>query len=366
MFSGGSALLLTGATGLVGSQLLPHLLAAKPDRRVIVLTRQRGKIPSLSLNARVTALQGDLTRETLGLESPLLSGLKGCLTEIIHCAAETRFGLPLEQARAINTVGTQNLLTLAYGCRRLEKLAHLSTVYVAGRSVGRVAEVPLSHLHGFCNTYEQSKYEAEALVVEAMGRLPAALFRLSSIIGDSEAGRVQQFNYVHQLLKLFPRNVLPVVPGEPAAPVDLIPSDWAVSALAHLFERSFTPGRVYHICAGPEASLTLRQMIDLTVSAFESHALGRRWLPIRIPELVSVSHYEAFVQSCRSTNDRLLNELLRVLQDFLPHLGLFQAFENTNTAQALAANGLKLPAIRDYYAKVVAYCLETNWGKQLQ
>jgi nucleoside-diphosphate-sugar epimerase len=363
MFSGPSTLLLTGATGLIGSRLLGRLLSSKPDRFVFALTRQRGKFVSPGLDSRLTVLEGDLSRPGLGLDKAVLSKLQSSLTEIVHCAAETRFGLPLEEARATNTYGTRQLLDLARCCKRLEKYVHLSTVYVTGRSTGVTPEAPLQHANGFCNSYQQSKYEAELLVVEAMGHIPAAIFRLSSILGDSQTGKVDQFNYVHQLLKLFSRNVLPVAPADPTAPVDLIPTGWAIAALAHLFDGAFVPGRVYNLCGGPEASLTVAELIDLTIAAFEKHPMGYRWLPIRIPELVSLPEYEAFVEASRSKGDRLLNELLRVLSYFLPHLGLFQAFENNNTRRGLVGSGLELRPAREYYPKVIDYCLETDWGK---
>jgi len=362
MQTSGSALLLTGASGLVGSELLKLLLAGRAERRVFVLARRPEKI--LDLGKQVQVLEGDLTREALGLAPSVVCDLQGCVTEIVHAAAEIRFGLPLEEARATNTAGTQNLLALARRCPRLEKFAHLSTVYVAGRTTGRLPESPIRHRNGFANTYQQSKYEAEQLVVEAMAELPAAIFRLSSIIGDSSTGRVRQFNHVHQLLKLFPSNVLPVAPGDPAAPIDLIPTDWTAEALAWLIESRFVPGRVYHVCAGPEASLTVRQMLDLTVEAFEAHPSGRRRLPLRIPELVSLSAYEEYVESIRRGGDKLLNELLRVLGYFLPHLGMFQAFDNRHVVEGLAGSGLRLPPIRDFFGKVIQYCLETDWGRR--
>jgi len=188
MFSGPSTLLLTGATGLIGSRLLGRLLASRPDRRIFALTRQRSKDASLGPDSRLTVLEGDLSRPGLGLDKAVLSKAQSSLTEIVHCAAETRFGLPLEEARAINTYGTRQLLDLARRCERLEKFAHLSTVYVAGRSTGVTSEVPLQHANGFCNSYQQSKYEAELLVVKAMSQIPAAIFRLSSVLGDSKTG----------------------------------------------------------------------------------------------------------------------------------------------------------------------------------
>jgi hypothetical protein len=105
-------------------------------------------------------------------------------------------------------------------------------------------------------------------------------------------------------------------------------------------------------------------MIDLMMSIFESHPIGRKWLPIRVPELVSLSRYEEFVEERRRDGDKLLNDLLRVLGYFLPHLAMFQAFDNRNAMEALVRSGLEFPPIRAYYRKVVSYCLETNWGRR--
>lgn len=358
MRSTAPVLLLTGATGLVGSELIPRLLATRPDRMIVALTRE----PAGVRRQGVVALRGDIGRRGLGLAEDDLARLHASLTEIIHCAAETRFGLSLPEARATNLDGTRNLLELARGCRRLTKFVHVSTVFVVGRSTGWLAEAPLRHRNGFTNTYQQSKYEAEDLVLEAMHDLPTAIFRLSSIVGDSKTGAVRQFNYVHQLMRLFPRNVLPIIPGDPDAPLDLIASDWVSAALVYLLDNAFASGQVRHLCAGPDASVTLRQMLDLTLDAFQRHPRGRAWMPIRIPALVSIAEFEEYVAEVNRGDDVLLKELLRVLGRFIPHLGMYQAFDNSRTRGELARGDIRLPAIRDYYDSVVRYCLETNWG----
>lgn len=356
--------LLTGATGLVGGALL-HVLLGDPARRVFVLARPGAATRALPSNGRTTVLTGDLTRPHLGLDGSCEQMLAREVSEIVHCGADTRFGLPLDAARAVNTTATQALLSLARQCRKLERFAYISTVYVAGRTSGSFAEAPLGHDKGFYNTYQQSKYEAEALVVAAMPDIPAAIVRFSSLIGDSRDGRVQQFNYVHQLMKLLPQNVLPIAPGLPSAPIDLIPTDWAIPALAHVIQTGFRAGAVYQICAGAEGSLGVSEMIELTVHAYESHPEGRRWLPIRVPRLVGLDEFEAYVERRRREPDRLMNELLRVLSYFLPHLGVYQAFENRNTLSVLQAAGLGgAPAVRSYYEKVVHYGLETGWGRR--
>lgn len=358
------ATLLTGATGLVGGGLM-RLLREDPDRHLFVLARPDAARGALASSARTIVLPGDLTRPHLGLDASCEEMLTREVSEIVHCAADTRFGLPLETSRAVNTTATEALLSLARRCRKLERFTHVSTVYVAGRASGAFGEAPLRHEAGFYNTYQQSKYDAEQLVVAAMGDLPAVIVRLSSLIGDSGSGHVRQFNYVHRLMKLLPQNVLPIVPGLSSAPIDLIPTDWAIPALAHVVRTGFQAGAVYHICAGPDRSLGVSEMIDLTVRAYESHPDGRRWLPIRVPRLVSVAEFEAYVERRRGEPDRLFNELLRVLSYFVPHLGLYQAFENRKTLGVLQAADLGAPPpIRSYYEKVVHHGLQTGWGKR--
>src|SRR5688572_3735291 len=112
---GGPVSFLTGVTGLVGSELLQALLDSKPERRVIVLTRHPDKMAPLAQSPRVTVAEGDITRPDLGLRSATLRQIQREATEIVHCAAETRFGLPIEVARATNTRGASNVLKLARG-----------------------------------------------------------------------------------------------------------------------------------------------------------------------------------------------------------------------------------------------------------
>ena len=354
-------LFLTGATGYVGGALF-RLLSRGIPRRFVLLTRQPAKLEEFSQHRDFSLLRGDITRPYFGLSDHTYTELAEQITEIIHCAADTRFGNSLQGARAVNTAGTQSILEFASRCRRLKKFAYISTLYVVGRSSGCFPESRVCHRNGFCNVYQQSKYEAEEFVGKAMGQVPAAIFRLSSLLGDS-TGTVRQFNHVHRLIRLLPQNVLPVVPGQAYAPIDLVASDWAIAALAFLFDSAFTPGRFYQLCAGPENSLSLREMVDLTLSVYESHPNGQKWLPIRVPDFISLSSYEQFVETGRQKGDRLFNELVKVLGYFLPHLAIFQAFENQNTMLDLAPSGVQFPSIRVCFERVVRFCLDTNWAR---
>jgi len=308
--------------------------------------------PIAAANDRISSIQGDLTQGNLGLSPEIHNTIIKSVTAIIHCAADIRFRLPIDQARAINTAGTGRLLALARQCKRLEKFAHISTVFVAGKHQGEVCEEQLAEPAGFLNSYQQSKHEAEQLVFQAMRDVPAAIFRLSSIISDS-TGAVRQFNYFHQLVRLIPRNPFPIIPGEPTAAVDLIASDWAASALELLYKSHFVPGRVYHVCAGRENSMTVREILSRTYRIYNQNLAE----PAMEPKLVSLGEFERFAMQQTKHGTPRVRELLRVLLEFLPHLSIPQHYANHETLKLLDGSGLRLPPIRDYYPRVVAACL---------
>ena len=62
------------------------------------------------------------------------------MSAIIHAAAAVRFSTPLEESRAVNTKGTEQLLRLAFDCPNLKRFAHISTIFVAGRMEGEIRE----------------------------------------------------------------------------------------------------------------------------------------------------------------------------------------------------------------------------------
>jgi nucleoside-diphosphate-sugar epimerase len=355
--------LVTGATGLVGGELLARLAPARPGARIYVLTRDPDRVPARFRGPQFSILTGDIRRPLLGLSDWQATALRRSLTEIVHCAAETRLDSSARTAHETNCAGTGNVLRLAADCERLIKFLHVSTVYVAGRLGGRIPEAVITHSQRFCNHYHQSKYEAEAMVASFAGSLPAVIARLSTIAGDS-LGVVQQPNCLHRLLQLFPAGHLQQAPYEPKALVDLIASDWAADALAWLFLNRFRSGDVWHISDGPTAGFTMEEVLAETHRLFVHHPRAQRWLPLDLPRMVPLTDFEEFVERVMSSGSRLTAELLHAVDGFLPHLGISQTFENHRTRALLAPSGLAPPPVRQLYADVVRWCLETDWGRE--
>jgi nucleoside-diphosphate-sugar epimerase len=319
---------------MVGAGLVRELHRSQPDRHIVILTRQPEWIPD---RAKIHAVRADLRKEDLGIDRAVMHALRARITEVIHCAADLKFTASLESAREINVHGTRRVLDFARRCLHLEKVAHISTLYIAGRRPGIVLEEPLYHDCGYFNVYEQSKHEAEHLVVNRMRDLPVSIYRLSSLIGHSVTGKVSQYNYFHALVRIVPRaGEVATLPGDPDAPMDLIPDDWCVSALAHLYQHHFLPGRIHHLCAGPERSLSAGQLLDLVFHIYNSKCAQAAPQPRLTP-------FPGLPEG----------PLFDLLSTFLPHLALQQPFDRGNTGAILAANSIDLPAIEPFIERVV-------------
>ena len=162
-------LLLTGATGFVGMELLARLVnapAAAAEPSVALIRADDDEQATRRLHAtlrsvfgavepyarRVRAVAGDLERPGLGIDP----GLAGSVSAIVHGAASVSFELPLDRARAINVEGTRRVLAFAARCRRLRRLTYISTAYVAGEHRVVFGEDDLDLGQRFRNPYEQS------------------------------------------------------------------------------------------------------------------------------------------------------------------------------------------------------------------
>jgi nucleoside-diphosphate-sugar epimerase len=353
--------LVTGGSGTLGRELVARY-ARVPGATVTVLARGTAPTPP---GSHLRVLTGDIRAgATLGLSSATYDELRAGVTDIIHCAADTTFNRPLEEARGTNVGGTRAVLAFARDCPRLARVACFSTVYVAGRTTGCFTEQDVGGVDGFVNSYEQSKAEMELVTREAMRELPIALYRLSTIIGDSRSGAVHGFNAIHHALRLLYQGLAPMVPGRESALVDLIPVDFAANAAFHLIEQTFEPGATYHLCAGSSASATLGALLDATMAAFERYRPAWRKRSIARPAIVELETYELFVRSVEEAGNQVLLQATRAVQAFAYQLAYPKIFDAQRARGALALAGIAPPPVLDYYDNVVRWCIETNWGAQ--
>ncbi len=364
------AVLLTGATGFVGMELLARYLE-RTDRTVFVLVRaesQEGARERLRETLadvfgtaethaeRVIALAGDITRPALGLDDAVSDSVAERVTDIVHGAASVSFDLDLEESREINVEGSRRMLSFAERCQRrgsLHRFSYLSTAYVAGRHSGTFAEGDLDVGQSFRNAYEQSKYEAERMIGAYRKRLPITVLRPSIIVGDSGSGWTASFNVLYWPLRALARGAYPVLPARRAAPVDVVSVDYVADAIFALTNAPASEGRTYHLTASGKAS-TIGELLDLACSG-----LGCRKPPV-IPPLLY-----------RQVVHRLLlglyprgRSFLRATETYLPYFAMDVGYDNAAARAALAPAGIEAAPLADYFDRLIDYALVTDWGRR--
>ena len=338
--------LVTGATGLIGREVLARLLAADSRARAFVLVRNidawSRAARGLTGDGRVLPVIGDLRADGLGLTPNARSAICRHVTSIVHLAADTTFSNPLGRARAVNTEGTRRIVELAHDCASPAHVAYVSTAFVAGRRTGTIAEELTTSNDGWVNAYEQSKHEAEQLVV---AHAPSwVILRSSTIVCDDPGGRVTQVNAIHRALRLYRRGLVAMMPSAPGSAVDVVTTDFVAGAIARLALREDAVGRVVHLCAGRNA-LPLDELLDITYECWAADPEWRR-RHIERPALTDLTTYSLFERTVEQVGDPSLQRLTRALSHFVPQLALPKLFATTNAEVLL---GEAAPPVRELW-----------------
>ena len=365
---------ITGGTGLVGTNLLPRILAKFPGSTITLLARgeneedARERVHGIASSLReslpdacerIDAIRGDVNLDRCGLSPSQLDRIIRTTTHIVHGAATTRFDHPLEEARAINCGGTRRMLDIAMQCSdkgKLERFVYIGSSSVSGQRAGWILESELEMGQRFFNTYEHSKNESERIVRDHFDRVPATVFRPSIIIGDSRTGRTSSFNVIYIPLRLLQRGMLTYVPGAPDTLMDLVPIDWVDDAMVHIMQRPESAGQAYHITAGPERAAPLGEVVGRAIGYFDRHT------PLRHPRSIEYVTREEFERR-RSVMRGREEALMGQLDTLLPYVSINRLFDSRNADSLLRGSGIEFPLFKDYADTIFEYCLKTKWGK---
>jgi thioester reductase-like protein len=363
------SLLLTGATGFVGMEILARYLERTETSVFVAIrapdaahaqTRVGDTLEGLfgdrnAYRDRVFALCADIEQPGLGLSDAASDALAEQVTDIVHCAASVSFSLPLDRSRRVNVDGTHNMLGLAERCRRrggLDRFSYISTAYVAGRHGGEFGEDDLDIGQSFRNPYEQSKFEAERLVRAYSRRLPIQIFRPSIIVGEQSTGWTASFNVLYTPLKAFVRGKLPALPARRSAPVDVVPVDYVADAVFELSRDPVDRCRTYNLVAGPQAT-TVGRLIELSADRLE-----RREPTVIPPTLFKTLVYPVLRR--RGSAGRGIEQS----SVFFPYFAMDVTYQNERARRRLEPAGITAPPIESYFDRLLDFAQAAEWGRR--
>ncbi|MFK7806070.1 MAG: SDR family oxidoreductase [Anaerolineae bacterium] len=359
--------LLTGATGFLGTAVVPRLLKAKPckvyaivraaDAKQLEKRRQNflAKLPDCIDERRIVFLNGDLSKPQLGLSMADLDLVYKNVNAIMHMAASTRFDLTREQAKKINIDGGREITNLAWALQKegnFDRLDYVSTCYVAGYRQGRVYETECNEGQEFRNSYEWSKAQAEThLRLQIKNGLRAAIHRPSIIVGDSENGKAASFSALYIPIMIYHRGWWRTLPGNADTMLDLVPVNYVADAMIKLSEQEETLGQTFHLAAGDEAITIadvvtrLNSVVDTPPVRYVNPHLWRKYIHrLMIP-------FFSLTKGGRATR--------RVIETFLPYFTYNPQFDTAVANKYLG--DLRPPSALDYIETVLRYAIDKDF-----
>ena len=342
--------LFTGFPGFIGARLVPRLLELDGAASFRCLVQQkyldvaRETVARLERShpfttGRIELVPGDVAAPGLGIGESAARALQRQLSGCFHLAAAYDLAVPRETGLRVNVEGTKNVLSFLGDCPRLERFDYVSTAYVSGTAVGVFRETDLDVGQSFRNAYEETKFLAEE-AVRSSG-LPATTYRPAIVVGDSRTGETGKFDGPYFALNAMRRLPSPGVfvrVGSGRNPVNLVPVDFVLEAVARLSTWAGSVGKTYHLTDPSPLSAS-------EISELFAKALGKQFVYVPVPTaaarlLFSPGPVERFFGMPAVTLDYFDHPL---------------RYDNSLAAADLAPFGLSCPRFPDYVQALVAF-----------
>jgi thioester reductase-like protein len=354
-------ILLTGATGFLGSFLLESILR-QTDCEIVAVVRaedpahafrriesalQRTGVWSDSLrracSLRVRAIPGDIARPRLGLTTDEWELLVHEITDIYHCGGEVDYVKPYRTLWAPNVSSTLELLRMATTGSQ-KTLHHISTTFVFGFTVRELCrENDVNHeMAGLNFGYAQTKWVSEQLVHQAVRNGMRARIYRPSFVTASRFGR-----YVRRdlLTRAFTYLIAHEVAPNSANQISCLPVDVCANNIVALSLLDAPGANMFHLTVDQYQSMG-------TICESMTRQYGYRFRYIRLAQIIA--HLN---RHCRR-NDPVFPLMPFLNDNFLRIDAMHEkryANENYRRARELSAATLPEPKLDDVVAGLVTF-----------
>lgn len=380
-------IVLTGATGFLGSHLMNSLLRKGHQ---LILPGRGTKEKSLEERIyrlfkwfgiqcfadQVKIIEVDYAKPLLGLDIAVYNLICSLTDEVIHCASDTSFTeSKRDRVLEFNVEQLHGVLRLASDSA-VKSFSYISTAYASGLN-GQICKERLTTAKEFVNVYEESKAMAERVVSDYCKRylIPLKIIRPSIIYGDSVTGRALKFNAFYypmrslQIIRDIYLNDIKNHEGHKSARqgiyldhdgylflplrfylpkqggINLIPVDYFVEITQKIFQSKTEEG-IYHISSDNPSRLD-------QLAGFIKEFLRIKGIEVIYGEMSKITF--------RNPVEELFD---RFIEPYRPYLSDERIFDRTNTE--LVAGRIQPPEMTEQIFKTcMKYATEVNWGERI-
>ncbi|MDR1067363.1 MAG: amino acid adenylation domain-containing protein [Clostridiales bacterium] len=258
-------ILLTGATGYLGAYLLKDLLENSESRICAIVRGDGGEkrlkdkfshyFGSASLERfenRLEVIEGDISKDNLGMSPEAYEGLARRVNAVFNCAAKTQHIGLYKDFYENNVLGVENLLEFClFGANK--DFYQMSTTRVMdmadGASHKLFSEYDEDISSELTEFYARSKLEAEKLAIRYREKgVNATIFRIGTIVSDSKTGRFQE-NMESNAFYLIMRSFFEIgrMPDINSELLDLSFADYVSEAVLKLAMRKNLKNHIHHV-----------------------------------------------------------------------------------------------------------------------
>ncbi len=276
--------MLTGATGFIGSWTTPALTSASHD--VIALVRRPAQAAALSHlvakrggdPARLSCVIGDLAQPGLGLTESVNPDV------IVHLGASFAWNLDPDVARATNVEGSLGVVRLAarhnaqlvlIGGYMLTNQAHLDEL---GIDLALPDDIDWAAIAAKTGVYEASKIESHARAVALATELGVAWQAIhpATLCGHSITGDLAAGQPLYDLIATVKSGRMAAIPGSRHHWLPLVTVDHLAALITRTIDDPHAQGR--ELLALDDTSPSLGELINLIAAT-----AGRRRVRAHVP-----------------------------------------------------------------------------------
>ncbi len=317
-------ILLTGATTLLGAEVLNELLR-RADIETVVLISNNQEIGRLQaylgrLPPHIISMRGDSCSQRFGLSKVEWDKVVTTVSLGFHCAQREINDQSLELARQENVRPMETWIEMLDRNPDL-RLHHLSTAFVGGTRRGLFTEFDLNCGQGFNDAWERSKFEAEVRLRQSHVSERVTIYRPSHVLGREKTGQAFELGGAYPLLATIAG--ASILPGDRGARLDLVPADY-VAAIMVALACSGAVG-TFNLACGWEKSISVRRAVELVALARGGRRAGHLLppsiaYPLRIAGIKALGRLASRSHAFAMARDRLHQGA--VLDTYLADLAL--------------------------------------------